>query len=111
MTGAERQARYRAAPPAGAPVVRARRPTDRRSRIQRWNDTIAAAVRTAGRVCRLAGSVAGQPTGRCARRGLAGELVNSICRSSRRSSRPGASGVIEQRDGPTGMGEAGKGSN
>ena len=35
MTGAERQARYRAAPPAGAPVVRARRPTDRRSRIQR----------------------------------------------------------------------------
>jgi transposase len=73
MTGAERQARYRAAPPAGAPVVRARRPTDRRSRIQRWNDTIAAAVRTAGRVCRLAGSVAGQPTGRCARRGLAGD--------------------------------------
>ena len=44
MTGAERQARYRAAPPAGAPVVRARRPTDRRSRIQRWNDTIAAAA-------------------------------------------------------------------
>src|SRR6202051_4387424 len=44
MTGAERQARYRAAHAAGAPVVRTRRPTDRRSRIQRWNDTIAAAV-------------------------------------------------------------------
>jgi hypothetical protein len=44
MTGAERQARYRAARTAGAPVVRARRPTDRRSRIQRLNDTIAAAV-------------------------------------------------------------------
>ena len=44
MTGAERQARYRAARLAGSPVVRTRRPTDRRSRIQRWNDTIAAAV-------------------------------------------------------------------
>jgi hypothetical protein len=44
MTGAERQARYRAARAADAPVVRTRRPTDRRSRIQRWNDTIAAAV-------------------------------------------------------------------
>ena len=44
MTGAERQARYRAAHAAGAPVVRTRRPIDRRSRIQQWNDTIAAAV-------------------------------------------------------------------
>jgi hypothetical protein len=43
MTGAERQARYRAAHAAGAPVVRTRRPTDRRPRIHRWNDTIAAA--------------------------------------------------------------------
>src|SRR5882757_3059861 len=44
MTGAERQTRYRAARAAGAPVIRVRRPADRRSRIQRWNDTIAAAV-------------------------------------------------------------------
>ena len=44
MTGAERQARSRAARVTGAPVVRTRRPVDRRSRIQRWNDTIAAAV-------------------------------------------------------------------
>ena len=44
LTGAERQARYRAARAVGAPVVRTRRPADRRSRIQRWNDTIAAAV-------------------------------------------------------------------
>jgi hypothetical protein len=44
MTGAERQARYRAAHANGAPIIRTRRPTDRRSRIQRWNDTIAAAV-------------------------------------------------------------------
>ena len=44
MTGAERQARYRAAHAAGAPVVRTRRPTDRRPRVQRWNDTIAKAL-------------------------------------------------------------------
>jgi hypothetical protein len=41
MTCAERQARYRAAHAAGASVIRIRRPVDRRSRIQRWNDTIA----------------------------------------------------------------------
>ena len=44
MTGAERQARYRAMHTDDAPVIRIRRPADRRSRIQRWNDTIAAAV-------------------------------------------------------------------
>jgi hypothetical protein len=42
MTGAERQARYRGMHANGAPVIRIRRPVDRRSRIQRWNDTIAA---------------------------------------------------------------------
>jgi hypothetical protein len=42
MTGAERQARYRAARAGGAPVIRIRHPPDRRSRIQRSNDTIAA---------------------------------------------------------------------
>jgi hypothetical protein len=44
MSGAERQARYRSARAAGAPVVRIRRPADHRSRIQRWNDTIAGLV-------------------------------------------------------------------
>ena len=44
MTGAERQARYRAGHAAGQPVIRVRRPVDRRSRIQRWNDTISALV-------------------------------------------------------------------
>jgi hypothetical protein len=44
MTCAERQARYRAAHAAGAPVIRIRRPADQRSRIQRWNDTIAGLV-------------------------------------------------------------------
>jgi hypothetical protein len=41
MSGAERQARYRAARMSDAPLIRIRRPADRRSRIQRWNDTIA----------------------------------------------------------------------
>ena len=41
MTGAERQARYRAARMSNPPIIRIRRPVDRRSRIQRWNDTIA----------------------------------------------------------------------
>jgi hypothetical protein len=44
MTGAERQARWRAARETGEPVIRIRQPADRRSRIRRWNDTIAAAV-------------------------------------------------------------------
>ena len=44
MTGAERQARYRAARAAGTPIIRTRRPIDRRPRCQRWNDTIATAV-------------------------------------------------------------------
>ena len=40
MTGAQRQARYRTAHANGGPVIRIRRPVDRRSRIQRWGDTI-----------------------------------------------------------------------
>jgi len=40
MTSAERQARYRAARADGAPVIRVRRPADRRSRIQRWRDAV-----------------------------------------------------------------------
>jgi len=41
MTDAERQARYRAAHAAGAPVIRTRRPADHRSRARRWRDTVA----------------------------------------------------------------------
>jgi hypothetical protein len=44
MTGAERQARHRDSHANGAPVIRIRRASDRRSRIQRCNDTIAALV-------------------------------------------------------------------
>jgi len=44
MTAAQRQARYRAARLAGKAVVHVHRPPDRRSRIRRWNDTIAGLV-------------------------------------------------------------------
>ena len=44
MSGAERQARYRAAHAAGAPVIRTRRPADRRGRAQRWHDAVATLV-------------------------------------------------------------------
>jgi hypothetical protein len=43
LTAAERQARYRARH-ARAPVVRYRRPADRRSRHQRWCDAVAELV-------------------------------------------------------------------
>ena len=41
MSNAERQARYRAARAAGAPVIRTRRPIDHRSRAKLWCDTVA----------------------------------------------------------------------
>jgi hypothetical protein len=44
MTGAERQARYRAARADGAPIVRIRRPADRRSRIERWRDAVSTLI-------------------------------------------------------------------
>jgi hypothetical protein len=39
LTGAERQARWRAHH-AGTPIVRYRRPADRRSRPQRWREAV-----------------------------------------------------------------------
>lgn len=48
MTPAERQARYRAAQKAGAPVVCFRKPADRRSRPQRWRDAMADLVELQG---------------------------------------------------------------
>ncbi len=44
MTDAERQARYRAARAAGAPVIRTRRALDHRGRARRWNDNVAGLV-------------------------------------------------------------------
>ena len=40
LTNAERQARYRERRKAGESRVRYRRPTDRRSRPQQWNDAV-----------------------------------------------------------------------
>jgi len=44
MTDAERQARYRAARAAAAPILRTRRPADHRSRARRWRDAVAELV-------------------------------------------------------------------
>jgi hypothetical protein len=44
MTDVERQTRYRAARAAGGPAIRICRPTDYRSRAQRWHDTIGTLV-------------------------------------------------------------------
>ena len=46
LSNAERQARYRARRQAQQPasVVRYRRPADRRTRVQRWHDTVARLV-------------------------------------------------------------------
>ncbi|MBW4090112.1 MAG: hypothetical protein HIU82_03230 [Proteobacteria bacterium] len=41
MTYAERRARHRAARVTGTPLIRTRRPTDRRSRARRWYDAVA----------------------------------------------------------------------
>lgn len=45
MTDAERQARYRAARAAGAPVIRTRRPADHRGRARRWTDYVTGLVK------------------------------------------------------------------
>jgi hypothetical protein len=92
MTGANVRRAIRAAHAAGVPVVRTRRPAERRSRLRRRNDTIAAAVQLQAEY-RTVRSLT--PCGR---------LSSSISPNSRRSNRRGASGVIEQRDGPYGMG-------
>jgi hypothetical protein len=46
LSNAERQARYRARHEAhqATPIIRYRRPVDRRNRAQRWHDTVAGLV-------------------------------------------------------------------
>jgi hypothetical protein len=99
MTGAERQARYRTMHANGAPVIRIRRPADRRSRIQRWNDTIAAAVDPQVEYAEWLDALPDNQRD-SALADVCGRLSNSICPSSRRSSRHAASAGIEHRDGP-----------
>ncbi len=73
MTGAERQKRYRAARMSDAPLIHIRRPTDRRSRIQRWNDTIAALTDLQGEYAAWLEATAGQSARRRHSRSLAGD--------------------------------------
>ena len=86
----------------GAPVIRLRRPADRRSRIQRWNDTIAAAavgyleVEYADWLDALPDNQQDSALAEA----LQGDCRNSICPSSRRSSRHADLAETEQRDGP-----------
>ena len=82
MTGAERQARYRAAHAAGAPVVRTRRPVDRRSRIQRWNDTIAAAVELQAEYAAWLDALPDNQQDSATRRSLAGDCRTRSLRTS-----------------------------
>ena len=44
MTDAERQARYRAARAARAPIIHTRRPLDHRGRARRWTDHVTGLV-------------------------------------------------------------------
>jgi len=103
MTSAERQARYRAAHANGAPVIRVRRRADRRSRIQRWNDTITGLVELQAEYAAwleaLPDNHRTAQSPRPSRR-----LSNSISRSCRRSSHQGASDVTKQQDGLYGIG-------
>ena len=44
MTAAERQARCRAARAVGKPVIRTRRPQDRRGRARRWHESVSTLI-------------------------------------------------------------------
>ena len=95
LTNAERQARYRERRQAGEARIRYRRPADRRSRPQQWDD----AVRTLlalqdqyrARQHTLRHPSPGPRPRRCSSRS-----ASSICRSWRQSSFPGGSGVTAE---------------
>ena len=95
MTGAERQARYRAVHAAGAPVVRTRRPVDRRPGSN-GGTTPSPGRRAAGRVYQLAGVGGGKnphvngdesvlKTGQSLRGAALGSVGPGRCETSRRS--------------------------
>ena len=103
MPGAERQARYRAAHAAGVPVIRTRRPANRRSRIQRWNDAITGLVDMQAEYGAWLDAL--PDINKTAQRPRpCGRLSISISPNSRRSNRHGVLAVIEQRDDPCSMG-------
>jgi hypothetical protein len=100
MTGAERQARYRTAHASGAPVIRIRRPAERRSRIQRWNDTIAAAVELQAEYAAWLDALPDNQRDSALADALR-TIVEFDLSELQASNRHAASAVIEQRDGPT----------
>lgn len=106
MTGAERQARDRAARTAGALVVRTRRPADRRSRIQRWRDAVSTLTQLQAAYATWLEALP-ETNEMAARPKRYRRLSSSTSRSFRRSSRHGVSAVMEQSDSPTG--QTGKG--
>ena len=74
MTDAERQARYRAARAAGVPVVRPRRPVDRRSRAQRWRDAVETIVALQGEYAAWLEALADNQ-----RDGTVAEALQAVC--------------------------------
>jgi hypothetical protein len=103
MTGAERQARYRAAHADGAPVVRVRRPADRRSRIQRWRDAVSTLTNLQAEYARWLKALPDRTISKTAPwRRRYRRLSNSTSRSFRRSNHHGVSAVIDQPHRPTG---------
>jgi hypothetical protein len=72
LTGTERQARYRARH-AGAVVIRYRRPTDRRSRAQRWRDAVAELIALQGEYAQWLAALPG-----ATRDGATGDALQAI---------------------------------
>ena len=87
MTDAERQARYRAARAAGAPIVRTRRPADHRSRARRWKGCRRRTATPASAIRSMAGGFAGQPSRQRYRRGATGDLRSRHDRGHRNATR------------------------
>ena len=102
MTGAERQARYRAAHANGTPVIRIRRPADRRSRIQRWSDTIAALVNLQEEYSHWLDALPDNKQDSATAEAL--RASSSIFLIFWRSNHREASAVIERRAGPISLG-------
>ena len=92
LTNAERQARYRERSKAGESRIRYRRPADRRSRPQQWNDAAQTLLELQEQYRQwqdaLPESLDGSATRSCSSRSAIW-----ICRYWRPSSCPGASGV------------------
>ena len=74
LTDAERQARYRARRQAerASPLIRYRRPADRRARPQRWHDAVAELLALQAEYAAWHDAFARQPSRQRHRRGSAG---------------------------------------